>query len=222
MSARYAIYYSPRPGSPLAAFGENWFTGHGTGRPLIDPALQGQITATARRYAFHATLKAPFRLAEGCETDDLRAFLAAFAKTQNVPAAPPLALRRLHGFLALMFSGEAPEVSVLAQACVETFEPFRAALTAEDLARRQAARLTSRQEANLLRWGYPFVAEDFRFHMTLTSRLSGAELIAAETALGAAVAPLCDAPLSIDALSLFREENPREGFALVERYPLAG
>ena len=38
---------------------------------------------------------------------------------------------------------------------------------------RAAARAGSppRQDANLLRWGYPYVLEDFRFHMTLTERL---------------------------------------------------
>ena len=79
-------------------------------------------------------------------------------------------------------------VADLAQACVETFEPFRAPLAEEELARRRAVPLSARQEANLERWGYPYVAEDFRFHMTLTARLFGAELSAVEAALAPAVA----------------------------------
>lgn len=220
--ARYAIYFAPKPGSPLAGFGDRWLNPRDQGEALLDLAWQRRITATARRYGFHATLKAPFHLAEGRTADELGEALARFAARQGVPAAPPLALRPLSGFLALVPSAPAPEVAALAQACVEAFEPFRAPPAEAELARRRAAGLTPRQEANLLRWGYPYVAEDFRFHMTLTARLVGEELARVEAALVPAVAPLCQDPLVIDALALFRQGSPGEDFVMLDRFPLSG
>ena len=219
--ARYAIYFAPKAGTPLAEFGARWLNPRDRGEALLDLALQRRITATARRYGFHATLKAPFRLAEDRTPAELQEALAHFAANQSVPAAPPLALRQLSGFLALVPSAAAPELAVLAQACVEAFEPFRAPPAEAELARRRAAGLTPRQDANLLSWGYPYVAEDFRFHMTLTQRLAGEELSRVESALAPAVAPLCQDPLGIDALALFRQDGPEESFELVKRTPLA-
>ena len=218
--ARYAVYFAPAAGTPLAVFGARWLNPGEGGETLLEPALQRRITAPPRRYGFHATLKAPFRLAEGRTPAALRKAVADFAAGRKVPAAPPLALRRLGGFLALVPSAPAPELAALAQACVEAFEPFRAPSSEAELARRRAAGLTPRQEDNLLRWGYPYVAADFRFHMTLTGRLADEELARVEAALAPAVAPLCREPLEIDALALFRQEGPEADFVPLERFAL--
>lgn len=220
-AARYAVYFAPEAGTPLADFGARWLNPRGEREALLDLEAQRRITAAARRYGFHATLKAPFRLAEGRTAAELGDAIAHFAASRTPPTAPPLALRRLGGFLALMLSAPAPEVAALAQACVEAFEPFRALPRESELARRRAAGLTPRQDANLLRWGYPYVGEDFRFHMTLTGRLEGEVHARAEAALAPAVAPHCQDSLEIDALSLVRQDDPEADFALVERFPLA-
>src|SRR5262249_54746601 len=52
--------------------------------------------------------------------------------------------------------------------CVTAFDNFRSPVTPEERRRRLGAGLTNRQIENLDRWGYPYVLEDFRFHMTLT------------------------------------------------------
>ena len=218
VTIRYALYFAPDDATALAAFARRWFRGP----PLLDPAVQDRITATARRYGFHATLKAPFYLAEGQSEESLRETLAAFAASRACPATAPLALRTLDGFLALAPTRPLPEVNALAQACVEHFEGFRAPLDEGDLARRRAPGLTARQEDNLLRWGYPYVAEDFRFHMTLTARLNDDDRAAVEAALAPLTAPLCREPLDLDAVSLFRQDEPEAPFTRIARYPLAG
>lgn len=218
MAIRYALYFAPDDATALAAFARRWFQGP----PLLDPALQDRITATARRYGFHATLKAPFHLADGQSEESLRQTLAAFAASQACPATAPLALRNLDGFLALVPTRPLPQVKALAQACVENFEGFRAPLDEADLARRRAPGLTARQEENLLRWGYPYVAEDFRFHMTLTARLNDDDRATVEAALAPVTAPLCREALDLDAVSLFRQDEPEVPFTRIARYPLAG
>src|SRR3546814_16854276 len=56
--------------------------------------------------------------------------------------------------------------------CVRAFDRFRAPPSETALARRRAAGLSARQEANLQAWGYPYVMEDFRLHFTLTGRIT--------------------------------------------------
>ena len=69
---RYAIYFAPRPRRALARFGAAWLGWDAeAGADRDGPELAGlprpraEIVATPRRYGFHATLKAPFRLARG-------------------------------------------------------------------------------------------------------------------------------------------------------------
>ncbi len=73
---RYAIYFTPERDDPLTRVAANWlgrdpFTGAAAPAPAIGRLSPAEIafhTAAARRYGFHATLKAPFRLA-GTETE---------------------------------------------------------------------------------------------------------------------------------------------------------
>ena len=49
--------------------------------------------------------------------------------------------------------------------------PFARPPGAAELERRRKAGLSAAQEKMLLRWGYPYVLDEFRFHLTLTGRL---------------------------------------------------
>jgi hypothetical protein len=51
---------------------------------------------------------------------------------------------------------------------VMAFDRFRRPLTSHEREQRLGAGLSERQIENLDRWGYPYVFEDFRFHLTLT------------------------------------------------------
>jgi uncharacterized protein DUF1045 len=48
------------------------------------------------------------------------------------------------------------------------FDRFRRPLTSHEREQRLGAGLSERQIENLDRWGYPYVFEHFRFHLTLT------------------------------------------------------
>src|SRR6476620_1619710 len=70
---RYAIYYTPQPGTPLAAFGRSWFGRANDGATLqafSDTGLAGAATvkplsASPRYSGLHAVFKAPFSLRDG-------------------------------------------------------------------------------------------------------------------------------------------------------------
>ncbi len=225
---RYAIFWAPPAGSGLARFGAAWLGWDAeTGRDAAQPALAlprplDQITRTPRRYSFHGTLKPPFRLAAGTDAAGLDRALAGLAAGMPPATAPGLAPSTRLGFLALMPGGPAPALDALAAACTRRLDRFSAPPDAAELAQRRARGLTPRQEANLTRWGYPYVLDDFRFHLTLGDHLQSGEAAALIEAVTALAAPHLDPVLHLDDICLFGDPGAGEGFHLLRRYPLTG
>jgi putative phosphonate metabolism protein len=185
------------------------------------PDTVAKITATPRKYGFHGTIKPPFRLAGGTDAAALDAAARAFCATQSPVRIPALEVRRLGGFIAVVPAAPSEALADLAAATVEALDPFRAPPSEAELEKRRRARLTVRQEALLTRWGYPYVMEEFRFHLTLTGRLPRAGAEATRDILAAHLAPVLPAPFTIDSLCLMGEDA--DGlFHLVHRYTLSG
>ena len=219
MPQRYALYFAPAPGTPLAAFGESWL---GDAPPAgIEPEPWAEITEAARGYRFHATLKAPFVLADGTTAKQLDRELADFAAGRHA-FLETLELHELHGFLALMLAAPSANMRALADACVTAFDHFRAPPSEAELARRRRAKLSPAHEANLGRWGYPYVFDAFRFHMTLTRRLSDRERDTWRPILQSRVVSAIEKPVAIDAVTLFMQRESGQPFQVVRRYPFAG
>jgi putative phosphonate metabolism protein len=224
--ARYGVYVVPK--GALYRAGADWLgwdseTGRAAPQPPLDglPDSPAALTASPRRYGFHGTIKPPFRLAAGTDPTALAAALRAFCATQPAVTLPALAVRRMGGFIALAPAAPCTALTDLAGRVVAALDGFRAPPTEAELARRRKSGLSPRQDALLIRWGYPYVMEDFRFHMTLTGKLPGDAAEAARTVLAAHFAPYLSAPFIIDSLCLMGED--RGGlFHLVDRYTLSG
>ena len=229
---RYALYYAPPPGTALAGFGARWLGRDPDGAEA--PALPELARVTAdewrravaapRRYGFHATLKAPFRLAEGRDERSLLDALEGFCRARGPTPVGKLALRVLAGFLVLapMEVGEPDPVADLASDCVRGFESFRAPLTASEIARRGPDRLTARQKAHLERWGYPYVEEEYRFHLTLTDRLDEAGRAKFGGEIARMVLPAVAEPIVIEELCLFGQASPGADFRVLRRFGFGG
>lgn len=227
---RYAVYFALPGDSALWRLGQRWLGRDcETGAALSPPALDGwpaaeiaEITAAPRRYGFHATLQAPFHLAPGVSLRQLEDSLGAFAAGQRPFLAPPLEISAIGSFLALTLSAPCPEMDALAAAAVEHFDPLRAPLSEDELARRLESGLTPRQQELLCRWGYPYVMEEFRFHMTLTGPIADAgERQDLQTRLADLLRPLLTAPVPVREISLYRQETRTAPFALIERITFA-
>lgn len=229
-TGRYAVYFAPEPLSPLARFGAAWLgydaaTGALVPQPSVDQTSAERlraITAEPRHYGFHATLKPPFALADGSDAAALDMAVAALAAGFPAFAAPPLKLERISGFWALVPSAPCPMLDRLAAVCVAQLDRFRMPPSPEELARRRRAGLSLRQEMLLQRWGYPYVMEEFRFHMTLTGRLDDQEAIARGRLLAPLVQPFRREELTIGAIGLFHQPDRDRPFQTVRRYPLTG
>jgi len=223
---RYAIYYAPAPGSVLDRFGATML-GYDAHQGIDLPFPDGiavpdwnELTQDPRKYGFHATLKAPMAMAPDRREDELVAACAAFAaKPRAVPAIKPV-VDTIEGFVAIIPASPSAALENFAADCVREFDAFRAPLTEEDRARRNPSDLTPRQRDYLGRWGYPYVFEEFRFHMTLTGRLDA-------TRRGPIVAMLqqrfrdtglCE--LAIDQIALFRQSGANARFQIIGQWPL--
>ena len=178
-TSRYAIYYVPERTSTLYRFGASVLgydcysgaeTAAWTGALGWDEAVR-----EPRRYGFHGTLKAPFHLVSDATEIDLFRDFTGFAREQSVLTITNMSVREFGSFIALVPDRPEPRLDRLAQDCVRYFDRFRAPLNDCDRERRLKSGLTERQIQNLDRWGYPYVFDDFRFHMTLTGKLAGDE-----------------------------------------------
>ncbi|CAL8975103.1 hypothetical protein RHODGE_RHODGE_04089 [Rhodoplanes serenus] len=226
---RYAVYFVPPIDSTLYRLGSA-LVGYDayTGAELAPPADADvpddwpAVTAEPRRYGFHATLKAPFRLAAGSDETALRdAVLALAGEARPLPVIRPV-VRSLDGFVAVVPAAPDAALAGLAADCVTRLDGFRAPLSAEDRARRAGALATARQRENLERWGYPWVLDDFRFHMTLTGRIADEHRRATVAGRMAALVARHhgDGPLAIDRLVLLRQAHPDARFRVIATAPL--
>lgn len=223
---RYAIYYAPPAQAEWSRFGASWLGWDmAAGRSLPQPEGTGlelsAITEVPRKYGLHATLKPPMRLAEGQTQSGLEAACAELAATQTPVSLVGLHLARLGRFLALRPTGDEAALNSLAAACVTELDRFRAPPSQAELDRRRGAGLSPEQDENLTLWGYPFVLEQFRFHITLTGKLPKPDLPAVEAALEERLIPLLPAPLIIRDIVL-AGEGPDGRFHLIHRYALSG
>jgi len=212
---RFAIYFVPAPDTALYRFGASvlgydCYTGASVARMHaceLTEAAWTALTAEPRTYGFHATLKAPFRLREGfAETDLLAQMQAAAATLANIPTFEP-AVELISDFVAVVPRDRTPALDRLAVQCVKTFDRFRAAITADEKARRTAAGLSAPQAENLERWGYPYVLDEFRFHMTLTGRIAPERRTTVHALLREAFGRACGFhPIALDRLALVRQD----------------
>jgi putative phosphonate metabolism protein len=225
---RYAIYYVPAPDGDLHRFGADllgYDAGSGEEQPFPDGITQAvpdwhELTRDPRKYGFHATLKAPFALALGKSETELIAACEAFAGTARpIPVITPV-VKAISGFVALVPAEYSAELNRLAADCVHHFDGFRAPLTAEDRARRKPSVLTAAQVDHLDRWGYPYVMDDFRFHMTLTGKLPAERRDQLVALLQHRFAALNLGAIAVDRIALFRQNGSASRFRVLTHFAL--
>jgi putative phosphonate metabolism protein len=220
MTERFAIYYAPAADHPLWARAAEWLGRDPLTGATSDSAVAGlererliPLTASARRYGFHATLKPPMELAEGVSGEDLAAAVAAFAAAESPLPIGQLRLVSIDGFLALVPQFQGLALTGFAGRVVERLDHLRAPLSTTERVRRLAGAPLSPRQIDLLDlYGYPYVMEQFKFHLTVTDRLDAADRPALEDAAGQWFAADIGAELVIDRLVLFHEAEPGAPF----------
>ncbi|QRM32365.1 DUF1045 domain-containing protein [Microvirga sp. VF16] len=221
---RYAIYYSPPAEHPLTQAAEAWL-GRSAFRSNDDVPIRIEdeikfATSEPRRYGFHATLKPPFRLAKGRKVEELEQALSRFAKDRGPCPLGRLQLSVMRGFFALVPMDPIPRLQAFASSIVETFDPFRAPFNEAELQRRLTDRLDDAETTYLVRWGYPYVFDCFRFHMTLTNRIAPDRQADVRARLQKRFGALLAEDYRIDALTLFEQARPDADFVVRARFAI--
>lgn len=225
-AARFAVYYAPSYESAWWRAGSTWLARDAqSGDACVPPQPESvlrpltQLTDAPRRYGWHGTLVAPFRLADGVTQHDVLAATREWASAQHAFALP-MTVTTLGDFVALRPVDEQGEAHIraIASSALQALHPLRAQPSADDLARRLAAPLSERQRQLLVEWGYPYVFDEFRFHMTLSSSLDDADERAALVAWWHARVPALG-PLIVDHAALFVEPSPGAPFVVWQRVP---
>ncbi|MFV0423841.1 DUF1045 domain-containing protein [Oleidesulfovibrio sp.] len=227
---RYAVYVAPEKESMLDRLGVDWL-----GRTAEAPqrvrsnAPEGfgddeyrQLVAAPRHYGFHGTLKAPFELHPEQDEKALRSGMKALAATLVPFEVGPLRISFLNRFLALLPATDSSRLARLHAICLRELDIFRAPLSDYDHARHMSKGLSGRQERLLGRFGYPFVLEDFRFHMTLTGNLEERQRHSCRDRLEQLLRAYLKTPLTVREICLFVQEDRSRPFRLSERFALKG
>jgi putative phosphonate metabolism protein len=225
---RYAIYYAAAADSELDRFGAH-LLGYDAFRGEELPFPDGiehsspdwhELTLDPRKYGFHATLKAPMVLAASKTEAELLAACETFAgEARSIPVISPV-VNTIGDFIAIVPAQHSAELQQLAADVVTHFESFRAPLTPQDRARRNPDRLPPKQREYLDRWGYPYVMEEFRFHMTLTGRLADERREGVLAILRQRFLDLPIVILAVDRIALFRQDSSASRFRIIRDWEL--
>lgn len=225
---RYALYFTPPKEDALTLAAAAWLARDAflDGRVATPEVARlsteehSSLTVEPRRYGFHATLKAPFELAAGRTETELLAALDEFSAESEPFEIPSLTLGALGPFFALVPGAPSDALSRFAAETVRRFEPFRAPLSDEDIARRKPEMLSPAERDNLSTWGYPYVFDEFRFHMTLTGPVPEERRETVREILEEAFAGFLGKSLPVSALALFVEPKRGGPFAVHSLMPL--
>lgn len=228
MQERYAIYFAPDSDSVTWRLASSWLGRDAlSDTPVAQPQIDGfasddfvAATESARRYGFHATLKPPMTLADGCDGERLLEAAERFAAFQKPIPAVRMRLHWLSDFLAIVPIAQDSALMQFAANCVAHFEPFRRPMTEKERQKRLATGLTHRQSELLDQYGYPYVMDEFRMHLTLTDRIlydrQEVMMRAAETHF----APVLADPWPIESISVYREGEPGADFVRLADFRL--
>ena len=154
---RYAIYYVPLANSDLYRFGRfilgyDCYTATSifqSNKRIGGEASWDELTEEPRRYGFHATLKAPFRLSPNCTESQLANAVSNFASLRHpVPEFAPI-IGLIDGFAAVLPREHVPAIEAMTSRCTMTFDSFRAPMSPQERARRLAVGLDQDQIENL-------------------------------------------------------------------------
>ncbi|THF49007.1 DUF1045 domain-containing protein [Allorhizobium terrae] len=225
---RYAIYFTPPQGHAFTVTASRWLGRDAFSNASIEQApVAGfspdeikDLTADPRRYGFHATLKAPFSLKDGETQDSLMEGFEQFCANTKTFDIPKVIVDQLGPFFAVVPDQVHPALQDFTASVVQYFERFRAPLSDADMARRKPEKLSERQRQLLEQWGYPYVMEEFRFHMTLTGPVDAEQSPAMRDALEKTFAEFTHGALPVSGLGLFVEESRGAPFTVLKWLPL--
>jgi Protein of unknown function (DUF1045) len=227
---RYAIFFTPQPGTALAAFGRSWFgrahdasTLHEFSAPGLSGSGFAKLPVSPGCYnGLHVAFRPPFALRRGMGPDALKARLNSFARRRRGVNTGPLTLVRDRRFLVLRPRENLQALEWLSTQCLSAFDGFAAPLSADDRNERLGPHLSLYQKLLLESFGSPEVMSEFRFAFRLSGPLAPGPIERLAEALWPVLQGICEDGIEIDALSLLGDPGGRAPLRLISRHRLGG
>lgn len=226
--ARYAIFFAPGDDTALGVYGATVLRREATSKEeWVNPQIPVNFentpvwracVARPAHYGFHATINAPFELNDSYSPDELFEDLSVFCKQQQPLLLENLAPRLTHRYDALAFDQQPQEIKDLAAACTTRFEKYRAPLTEQDVIRRQKKALSKSQISNLQQYGYPYVLDEFNFHMTLSGTMPDDDNGFLRW-LGVLYGQMVPETPLLDRLCVFNQTDRKSAFTRIADFP---
>ena len=219
---RYAFYYMPAQNSELELFGEQWLGWSLRSGCVIKSANitdRKSFIEAPQKYGFHGTLKPPFRLAGSTTLHQLVNEARLLCRSIKPFKRPSLSISKLGRFLALTPVNRSSELCSLAETLVIELDHFRSIPTKDELEKRRMVGLSRIQDKLLLKWGYPYVLDEFRFHLTLSGQVNNQQADTLKRELNDALTPECLAEEVVSSVGLVGEGDDGR-FRLIERLAL--
>jgi hypothetical protein len=226
--SRYAICFAPEQGSALEALACEWLARDKSGafvdkrvdvRGMTSDRLTTLIKGP-RNYGMHGTLKPSFELRPHATEGALLEVARLLAKSCSPIELPVLELGEIGYIVSLVPESSSAALEDLASQCVRAFDGFRQPLTAEQEQSFKRNRLTVHQRQMLEHWGYPYVMEEFDFHLSLTDPvIDDGERAAIMMAVEAIAAPVLHKPLIMRELAVFAQKGANNPMSIIARFP---
>ncbi|WP_290919709.1 DUF1045 domain-containing protein [Halodesulfovibrio sp.] len=230
MTARYAIYYTPPRNSLLESAGIHWLGRTPLRYGQIPKDIpEGffkqeyyQIIEAPRWYGFHGTIRAPFELAKNVTPEAFIKEISQICRNHAPFSFAGLSINCFGGFLALTPTAASPDLLKLHSDLTRRLDHLRPQLSRFDLKRHLDKKLSERQERLLRRFGYPFVLEEFKFHMTLTGTIEDRLRRSYKEKLESILNPYLTESIPVNEVTVFMQPDRKTPFVEYTRIPLTG
>ena len=227
-NTRYAICFAPERDSPLETLGCEWL-GRDKAGGFVDRRVEVRgltpdrlttLTKGPRSYGMHGTLKPSFELRPHATEKALLTVAEVIARSFSPIELPPMELGEIGYIVSLVPEASSAALEDLAAACVRAFDGFRSPLTQAEEEAYKRNRLTVHQRQMLVHWGYPYVMEEFDFHISLTDPvIDEDERAAIKTTVEHLAKDILHKPLMMRELVVFSQKGPEAPMSIIARFP---
>lgn len=214
-SDRFIISLSPNKNTLLWTLATQWLAYDADRkRSVKDPALLGlpqnihnPTVMPIRRMGFGILLTGPFQLHRALSVEDLTNYAAAFAEQFTPLNSGRLHIKAIDNRLFLEPLRPSPKIRNIADDCVRYFHKFR--MPAKPLAANSPIRkaLTPPQLEHFLKWGQPFVFDEFKPQIPLTARLPEKVIEPMQKRLTAHFDNSLNGGMQMDNISVYRQPD---------------
>ena len=224
---RYYIGYTPHPNSKLWKLISAWL-GYDCARDTkpktvltlgLPKKVHTEAVSSALRIGFSCVFYPPFKLREDMDIEELVIHSQTFCHTLTPVTTGALKVQSNGGQIIIAPLSTDKKIIDLAGDCVRFFDNFRLKGPPVPINGQMHKALSQRQIDYLIKWGNPYVFEEFAFTMPLTGRIPKTILGPLTDYLQNQLIHYLSHGLTVDGLYLFGQKTGSEPARLINYFP---